>query len=630
MAHYSTTEFANESLLEPEMLALAARLKDIDQIQASPVTLALPAVLTELAGAATSAQAGRLMNSREDRKSLRSDLACSIEAVGPRFSQAAKLALEEMKAELPRLPELLVDPGGAQRLEGVVESVREQCESAAGVQAAWADTVEAFHGSSPADICELRVLQLAELVNHRGGNWVSMLSKLTSILLNRLDQISVIIDRDLPHKDEEAELAGLTVNERITLCSEVLSAQPESGDLTVWVGFQNALLHQQYLAIGPVEFFTGQAWPEAIEKGWPHGDESIREEFETESLGLFWGESPDPPFVLARVKLGDYNIGEGVERARRLSRDLIRAAQPGSEWRMLSGGAAFVREKGWWGSPLQEERTPFADSFSPEFEPTADGLDRLEAQVVERLREGEPRLHSALGDIDWVERVAGLDDRTQRVALGVRLLERLLPIAPGEHWVAAASHYLIDPWCQMKIGNFVADVAHNAVSVVEFHAPVIGWKQPWRERLLPNQGRTYRIEYEETIHALPELIELAPPYKIASRTIEELADRIESSDTVMAWKTDLANDFNQLIERVARQRNEILHGADTSATVVRSIEPFLGWLQSRLASDALAAAEDRVPLAVRLERRRGKARSRWEAIAEGGDPVEVLFGGSKK
>jgi len=297
---------------------------------------------------------------------------------------------------------------------------------------------------------------------------------------------------------------------------------------------------------------------------------------------------------------------------------------------MLRGGAAFVKGKGWWGSPLEEEQTPrFTDSFSPEFEPTADGLEQLKVHVVERLLEGELRLHSALGDIDWAERVAGLDDRTQRVALGVRLLERLLPIAPGEHWAAAASHYLMDTWCQMKIGRFVADVAHNGVSVVEFHAPVIGWKQPWRERLLPNQGRTYRIEYVETIRALPELIELAPPYKIASRTIEELAERVESPDTVLAWKTDLANDFNQLIERAARQRNEILHGADTSATVVSSIEPFLGWLQSQLASDALAAAEDRVPLAVRLERRRGKVQARWEAIANGEDPVDVLFGGSR-
>jgi len=158
MAHYSTTEFANESMLEPEMLALAARLKDIDQNQAPPFTLALSAVLDELEAAAISVQAGRLMDSKEDRKSLRDDLARSIEAVGPKLSHAARLALGQLKAELPRLPDLLADPRGAQRLAGVIESVREQCESVAGVRAAWTDTVEAFHGDASADVCELRVL----------------------------------------------------------------------------------------------------------------------------------------------------------------------------------------------------------------------------------------------------------------------------------------------------------------------------------------------------------------------------------------------------------------------------------------------------------------------------------------
>ncbi len=565
------------------------------------------------------------MDSKEDRKSLRDDLAQSVEALGPTFSQAANLALKQIQVELSRLPALLNDAGGAQRLEGVVESVREQCESAAAIEAAWIDVVDAFRSNSPADLCELRVLQLAELVDRRGGNWASMHRKLTSILTDDLSLIAVAVDRELPHKNEKAGLAGLTVDERVQLCSDGLSAQPERGDLTVWVGFQNAFLHQPYLAIGPVEFFPGQAWPAAIEQGWPHDDESMKEEFEAESLGLFLGDPPESPFVLARVTLGDGNIGASVERARGLSRDLIRAAQPGSEWRMLNGGAAFVRGKGWWGSPLQEEQVPFKDRFSPEFEPTSSGLERLEDAVAERLRNGEPKLHSAIADIDWIERVAELDDRTQRVALGVRLLERLLPIASGEHWVAAAKHYLRDTWCQVQIGSIVADVAHNAVAVIEFPAPVIGTTQPWRERLLPHQGRSYRIEYGEVIRALPELVGLVPLSKLASRTVHELAARMESADTVLVWKTELAGEFDRLIERAARQRNEILHGADTATTVVKSIEPFLGWLQSRLAQDALAAAKEREALAVRLERRRANVQARWRQLAEGGDPVEILF-----
>lgn len=626
MAQYSTTEFANEAALEPEMLALAARLQEIDKNQAPPTTLGISAALAELAAAASSAQAGKPMESSEDRKSLREDIARSIENLGARFREVARAALGQIQAELPRLPVLLESPGAAQRLEGIVESVRTECESSAAIEAAWADVVDAFFGDSPADLCEFRVLQLAELVERRGGNWKSMHRTLRSILTNRLDSISAIVDRELPSRDEKAELAGLSVDERIEICRDLLSAQPERGVLTVWVGFQNAKLHKQHLAIGPVEFFPGQAWPEAIEQGWPHNDSEIKEEFEAEFLGLFFGEPPGLPFVLARVRLGQAHIGQGVERARRLARDLIRAAHPGSEWRMMNGGAAFVRDKGWWGSPLQEEPPPHTDRFSPDFEPTADGLEQIDADTAERLKDGDPKLHSAIADIDWAERVTALDDRAQRVALGIRLLERLLPTVPGEHWVAAATHYLADAWCWLKMQTFVAEVAHNAVAVVEFPSPVIGWSQPWRKRLLPHQGRTYRIEYAETIRALPELIELVPPFKLASRTVNELAARMESHETALAWKDELAQAFGRLIERAARQRNEILHGADTSTAVVESIEPFVGWLQTQLAQDALGAAEDRTSLAIRLEHRRGKVRGRWQDLAEGSDPTEALFG----
>ena len=127
--------------------------------------------------------------------------------------------------------------------------------------------------------------------NHRGGNWDQLHSRLTSIVNNDLMRIEPIFDGDLPNEeDEEHELAGVGVAERIALCAKVLGEQPESGDLTVWLGFQNALLHQQYLKIGPVEFFTGQVWPEAIEEGWPHDDETMKKNLKRRASGSFGAE----------------------------------------------------------------------------------------------------------------------------------------------------------------------------------------------------------------------------------------------------------------------------------------------------------------------------------------------------
>jgi hypothetical protein len=102
----------------------------------------------------------------------------------------------------------------------------------------------------------------------------------------------------------------------------------------------------------------------------------------------------------------------------------------------VNGASVFVRgpRQGWFGSALQVPHEPRIDRFSPDFEPTADGLTDLEKSLVDHLFAHDPVLHSAIGDIDWFERVSALRDQTQRVALGLRLIERLLPRPQSEHW----------------------------------------------------------------------------------------------------------------------------------------------------------------------------------------------------
>jgi hypothetical protein len=111
--------------------------------------------------------------------------------------------------------------------------------------------------------------------------------------------------------------AGMSANERLAACSQVLGREPETGNLTVWLGFTNAMLSTGYLSLGPVEFSTGQAWPEAIGSGWPDGDPRRQEEFASDHLRLFFDDPPDPPSVVARMSLGRGSVGESVDRARR-------------------------------------------------------------------------------------------------------------------------------------------------------------------------------------------------------------------------------------------------------------------------------------------------------------------------
>jgi hypothetical protein len=167
--------------------------------------------------------------------------------------------------------------------------------------------------------------------------------------------------------------------------------------------------------------------------------------------------------------------------------------------------------------------------------------------------------------------------------------------------------------------------AANAVGLIEHPMPVIGLNQPWRQRLLPSDGTSYSVNLFETIRATPELLEIMPPYMLATRTVRELAERTHDAASVLAWKDQLTGRFDQLLSRLVRQRNLILHGGDTHEPVTASVKGFLGWIQGSLARHAVEAVRREVSLSAQLEERRTSVRNRWVALETGASPIEALF-----
>jgi hypothetical protein len=230
-----------------------------------------------------------------------------------------------------------------------------------------------------------------------------------------------------------------------------------------------------------------------------------------------------------------------------------------------------------------------------------------------------------LRDIDWLERIAELDDPAQRVGLGIRLIERLMP--KDEHWAEVTSHYLRDAWALNRIAAFIGDAAHNAVGVIEHPMPVIGAHEPWRQRLLPWKptSTSYQIRYVEMIDATPELLELMPPYMLATRTVKEVAERTKDSTSALAWRDKFTAQFDQLLARLVRQRNLILHGGDAHDPVTDSVKFFLGWVQASLANHAIEAVRREAAPSVQLEELRTNIRKRWAALEAGASPTAALF-----
>jgi hypothetical protein len=627
-----SVNFGSSERLGPEVRALAQRI-GADDASPPPQILGPATSLADLDAAVTSALAGRMIDAPEDRSSLRDDLARAFDALGPATQAAATQPLTELRQAFSAIPTRLTSVAGAQRLQGLIETSRSGFGAEAVVKAAWTDVLAAFTGDGWAqcwaETCELRLLQLSEIVELGGGDWPHLANGLKGILYDDRLRMAEFDLLELEEGTSLTEPAGVSLEQRLAWCEQILAGEPERGDVVVWVGFSNAMLGEGYLKVGEVEFFTGQLWPEGIKEGWPDNDARRREEMASmDPRMFFFGEPPELPFVLARMHLGEMSVVQSTQRARRLIQDLIRAARPGSEWELMDGALAYVRGEndGWYGAGLQVPWEGSKNVFSPEFEPTADSLEALDDMFVGRLLADDPHLHAAVRDIDWLERISELDDPAQRVGLGVRLIERLLP--KDEHWAKVTSYYLRDAWALNRIGMFIADATHNAVGLIEHPMPVIGRHEPWRQRLLPRNpsSTSYQVRYVEMIESASELLEIMPPYMLATRTVQEVAERTRDEPSVLAWKDALTAQFDQLLARLVRQRNVILHGGDAYEPVTESVKFFLGWVQGSLATHAIEAVRREVSPSVQLEERRTNVRKRWAALEGGASPIDVLFG----
>lgn len=617
-----------DTAVSDSLRSLTRRLRD-DRRHAPVETLGPVTALREMEAASSSMLGGTGALSDADRRSTRRDVARAFDQLGPEAAKACRVAISAIRAELGQLPALLSSPDGARRLSGLAQAALSLLRDADAIAAAWQDVLDAFEGDADAAVCELRLFQLEEFVGLGGGDWPEISRRLQGLLTDSRDAFASLGLIDPPASASEYNLpAGFSPEDRLAACLRLLRTEPEHGQLAVWLGFSNAMLRDGYLKVGDVEFFGHQGWPDAARAGWPTGSSARQEELGDPHGEMFFSSLPDPPFVLVRVDLGHGVIGDAIRKARVVVADLVRAARPGTEWRLMRGAGVFVRAErsGWFGSLLQVDRDQKTGRFSPEFEPTSDRLAQLDTSLVERLLADDPTVRAVVRDLAWMERVALLEDDGQQVALGLRIVDRLLPSPEGGHWSTSVTRYLKDFWCAAQMYEFIRDVAHNIVAIMDSPMPVLGQESKWRERLMPSSGPTsYTVRLDETLRALDDAAAAMPADTLQHRTVIELRKRTMDSESLLRWKAELGEAFDILLARAVRQRNALIHGADTLDETVRSVVPFVGWLQGRLTVEALDALAGGEALLARLERLRLRAQARWCRLEDGVGPLEALF-----
>jgi hypothetical protein len=486
--------------------------------QADRASPGIVAAVAELRIAAVAAGAGRPIRASTDRESIRDDLKGALAEVGPRLGTAIAPVIEQLREDLGQIPALLADASSAPIVRASADAVLEAFQAPGFASAAWTDARESFERNESASIRELRIRQLAEMVELRGADWASIAKRTRGCLFGDRPARAEIGAVEEP---ADAELwavpVELSVDDCLAYAHTAILSEPDAGEVVVWVCFAPAALRTAHAKIGVVELFSHELWPAAVVGEDTEAGIGPYPEFEDEFYTHLFTEMPEEPYVLVRLPLGHREIAGAAERARAIASDLMRVARPRSRWKLIDGAVVFLLgdHNGWFGKPFGVraiEREAIFSRLRAPSDISGELVRQVAEEAVAGLISGQPAIINAVRDIEWWEAVTSAPDRTQQLALGIRLVERLLPQPRNGSWASACERYLRRIWQDQMSLSLIADVAESAIEILEGPLPTAGGPNPWRERLYARTGPMgYQLDLRETLLAIPELLDRLDP-----------------------------------------------------------------------------------------------------------------------
>jgi hypothetical protein len=537
-------------------------------------------------------------------------------------------------------------------------------------RAAFRDAVAVFRDGAPATLCEHRIALLRELVERRGHAWETE-AEAVRRLINDSYAHALTAGASLRPVDKDdvtlETLAGLGVDERLELAEEWVARDADEAEAVVWLMFYDAFVEARRLQVGPVLFVDGRSvrdWIQDFEAGFTHGagptappqvdnDDSTDSGdggSESEHVPIpeevnnryTLGQLKDPlardenaAVVFARVAVHGHT-GRVVERARSLVSGYVEAAtltHTTDRWALADGFLLLTGHRG-ASRPFARKRQEFDDMLRRFAERTDYALARLDSRFAERLAAGHPQAVEAAAQVRWERALAASPADAFRVALGVRSLERALPKerVANDHWVRATSYYLKDAWCWDRLLAELDDARHQCLLPQAAELYVHGGSQPFYDetaatafddemRRIVGTGGPSRIQFVSHAKALTEL---TPEGSMYRRVLEEAAKGVANPEATLEWLDRFGRQFDALLDRTARQRNAIVHGATVVPSVLDGVLGFIAGLGIRVARSGIhATAREEAPLLV-LERTRLRVREHRERLERGELLDEIL------
>jgi hypothetical protein len=578
-----------------------------------------------------------------DRSSLQRDLGAALGALGPEMVAATSPALADFRrTTLARIPELLRNRESVEIAGASARVLREVLVGEAAVKAAWCDVRSVFEDGSPYERCLQRLGILREVVEAHGHAW-EVEADMVARLINDSAEYAARAGAEVPppadgERHQIEERAEFGVEERLALIEAHLCRPVGDEEIVVWLLISDAVVSEKVIDLGAVRLFDARMLDSRLRRGpidpRPFGLPEDLEPFIAARLLEDVGE--EEQVVLVRVGVQTRRAG-AIAWARDAVEGLLDVAtlgEPRPGWK-LESGHLLISGSGWSHLRFRYPHPARGINFDRWVYRPDRSLERLDPRLVEAWENGDPAALEAVELARWERSLESSANLSFRIALGVRNLERVLPderVASsgtgGAHWVAVVTHYLKEIWCWEQLRGHLDDVSFHCVSSPTEASSEDSLRElgDFYERLKAVHNGD-RVDRKILVEKAAQLSGLFRPGSSRRRMLDAATRRTADPPSVLAWLSEIGEEFDVLLDRAARQRNAIVHGSPTVPAVITATLPFVAGLGTRVARAAGEAAGAGDPLPVWLERERIQAMGDTESLRTGATPVEVIGGG---
>lgn len=497
-------------------------------------------------------------------------------------------------------------------------------------QAAWRDAVETcLDHEATAEQCQLRLLQLKELVEHGGQDWGQRSRTLEDMLGDVPGTFARFGEPERQQGPEERDPTGIPVQRRLELCEQVIGEAPRRGDVAVWLVANNAAIAEPWIARGPIQLFNDRGWPKAFRPG---GELEQRPEFnpppelaDWDDAQMWFSHLPESEHrVYVRVWLTNVETSRARERARSAFQAMLDLAQPDSLWVLLDGSVAWRSGGGWWGSTFMTPESPAQRRAPahPIFEGTGEASAEFDPAFLARLLAGESAAVEAVDDATWSVLVERASTAEQRIVLGTRAIERTLSqvkAKENDNWIVAAERYLEAPWVEWRLLNDLFDAGISAMAGLNARRAQISQLRDRAHDLLFPPAEPGRRPFDEAglAEMRAEILGAIGPGYLEHRILRDNGGTLLDPGAALDHLDRLRARFRRLLRRAERQRNAIVHGTGTAHSAAATVDSFVSGLAALVAQEAMRQAETgRAPVS-ELERKRTELLERLARLKRG-------------